>query len=301
LFISGVIGIAFHNSHLLIAVALIIVFYGYLLIYKRTHFKITVIRNLKILYPLLFCSLFLNNTISLIIGKGFSPASGSHVFLIGHLLDTGLLESYLNEKCIEKNYKICAYKDNMPNDFIWDFEHSPLYKTGGWMANKDEYNAIIKDIITTPKYFKKLVIKSIENGFSQLFTFNGGDTPTMIGDYPANNAIKQCFSDQNRAYNSSLQQRGQLNFTVLNNTQKYVVVLSFFAALLILFGLIEAGSEVRLLTLFILSALVINAFVCGCLSGVNARYESRVIWLLPLPALIALFQSQIINRYLHDN
>lgn len=36
--------------------------------------------------------------------------------------------------------------------------------------------------------------------------------------------------------------------------------------------------------LFVLAALVVNAFICGALSGPHPRYQSRVVWLLPLLA-----------------
>jgi hypothetical protein len=37
--------------------------------------------------------------------------------------------------------------------------------------------------------------------------------------------------------------------------------------------------------LFVLAALLLNAFVCGALSGPYARYQARIVWLVPLLAL----------------
>jgi putative flippase GtrA len=39
-------------------------------------------------------------------------------------------------------------------------------------------------------------------------------------------------------------------------------------------------------TLLVLSAIVLNAGICGMLAGVFARYQSRVVWLLPAVAML---------------
>ena len=41
----------------------------------------------------------------------------------------------------------------------------------------------------------------------------------------------------------------------------------------------------------LLPALVLNAIVTGVLSGLDARYQARVIWLLPLLALLIVLRS----------
>jgi hypothetical protein len=42
-------------------------------------------------------------------------------------------------------------------------------------------------------------------------------------------------------------------------------------------------------------ALVVNAAVCGVLSGVNDRYQARLIWLVPLLAVLALCRLGLFN------
>ncbi len=300
LFIISVIGIASHNSHLLLVLGLIVLYYLYSFISKSIELRKNALRHLLIFLPLLITSALLNNVISVTLGKGFSPPNGSHVFLMGHFLEIGLLDRYLDETCETKKYKICAYKENIPANFLWDFDNSPLYKTGGWEANKAEYNAIIIDMLTTPKYLKKLIIKSISNGFQQLFTFDTGDTPRLPDDQPANLAVKSIFKDEFRAYQASKQYGGRLDYTLLNNMQKYVSAISLFASLLFLLVPLPISNNIRNITVFIIGALILNAFICAGLSGVVARYQSRVIWLLPIPVLIAFFQSKFVSRHLNE-
>ena len=44
------------------------------------------------------------------------------------------------------------------------------------------------------------------------------------------------------------------------------------------------GDPVLACVLLVLAALILNAAICGALSGVHPRYQSRVVWLLPLLA-----------------
>ncbi len=300
LFLIGAIGIATHNSHIPIVLALIGLFYCYKIMFNRIGLKADFLRHIKLLVPMLVCALLLNNVTSFILGEGFFPPSGSHVFLMSRMAGNGILERYLDENCAQKNYKICAYKNDIPVDFIWNFDASPIYKTGGWEANKEEYNAILSDMISTPKYLKKIIFRSIENGLSQLFSFTTGDTPQLNDKSAAGQAITNCFRDQDRLYHSSLQYNGRLNFDLLNNIQNYVVCIGLLSCLCIVFIPMGIDKTIVHLTIFLLVALLLNAFVCGCLSGVFPRYQSRVIWLLPIPLFISLFKTNYFKQLLNE-
>ena len=79
----------------------------------------------------------------------------SPAFLIARLCETGILEKFLYQNCDPTDrYSLCAYRDKLPADamsFMWD-PNSPLYQTGGWNANLDEYRGIIGQVLSTPRY-----------------------------------------------------------------------------------------------------------------------------------------------------
>ena len=85
---------------------------------------------------------------------GFSKVS--HVFLIGKLVENGVLKSYLDAECANKNYEICKYKDSLaPENYSGNFlfhPNSAFQQTGAWSKPHDEYKHIISDILLTPKY-----------------------------------------------------------------------------------------------------------------------------------------------------
>ena len=53
---------------------------------------------------------------------------------MGKMLDSGVLKSFLDDKCKNNNYVLCACKDSLPKDnreLLWSY-YGPLYKHGGW-------------------------------------------------------------------------------------------------------------------------------------------------------------------------
>ncbi|HNY03273.1 MAG TPA: hypothetical protein PKG48_11825, partial [Bacteroidales bacterium] len=85
----------------------------------------------------------------------------------------------------------------------------------------------------------------------------------------------------------SRQQSKNLDWRILNVAQTGLMALLFLLSALV-FMLRGMDRRFRVYLAFILVALLVNAFVCGAFSGVLDRYQSRVIWLLPLPFMLYL-------------
>jgi hypothetical protein len=99
---------------------------------------------------------------------------------------------------------------------------------------------------------------------------------------------------QARLYHQSRQGRGTLHEAFFSAVQRVTVYVSALAIVL-LFALCRRlrASGLGALTAIVLFVLVANAAVTGTLSNVEDRYQSRVIWLLPLLAgLLALKWAQ---------
>ena len=216
------------------------------------------------------------------------------MFLMSRLIDHGILQQYLDNNCSEKDYRFCEYREQIPWDFIWD-QKSPLYKTGGWEANKEEYNKIITDIFLTPEYAKLFFIRSLESGWKQFFNFETGDTPRQAGNSAPYYVIKHRFEEQMKEYLGSRQNQGKLDYRLLNDHQNTVVAISLLVLLLLLVS--RTPTHLKVLIVFILFCLYVNALVCGSFSVVIPRYQSRVIWLLPLPVILSFFQEDVIGLW----
>ncbi len=303
LFLIGVFAIGVHNSHgvtcLLIVAAWVI--WQFINSKQSLVFK-QFFQRTGIVLSMIIAGMFLNNITSLALGQGFFPPSGSHVFMMGRLSEEGLLDSYLHEKCAEKNYRICGYKDSIPVNFIWDYKKSPLYKTGGWQANEQEYRTIITDILTTPKYFKKFAIRSFENWWVQLCSFNTGDTPFLGSNDRAYQALQAHYPDYLRQYESSFQFRNLLNYDFINQAQIIFVMLCVLFVIIYFINSPPVLMREFSACIFILfSGIIFNALVCPTLSTVSSRYESRVIWLIAIPVFIIVGKSKWAEKIFANN
>jgi hypothetical protein len=206
----------------------------------------------------------------------------------------GLLEEYLKENCGTNRYRMCAYKDSIPWDLMWDF-NGPLYKTGGWDANRGEYNQIIRDMLTTPKYGKRFAARAMEGTFRQFFTFDVDVPPQLTQGSPAYTAIYVHWNENNREYLSSRQSMKLFEVSSLNTFQRYFMALCLFLSVAVFFVPGFPG-KFRWLILWIVLSIFVNALVCSVFAGVVPRYQDRVVWLLPLPLMIFLSQTTYFGR-----
>lgn len=243
-------------------------------------------------------SLFISNFIG---GKGFVSSNVSHVFLMGKLTESGVLKTYLDKACPTRDYKICAYKDSLPYvawEFVWDQQHSPVFKTGGWGANKAEYTTIIHDIASRPKYWPYLAFKSAEATARQVILTNidEGEERSWVKferEHPLYQNIEQKFPHEISEFAVSKQNIKILNLVFYDEV--YIVVL-ILSSLLCMFFLRGALLDDAKTIYFLVGAfLLLNAFATATFGNVLSRLNSRAVWLLPMVNI--LFIYKIIEQY----
>lgn len=227
-----------------------------------------------------------------------SPSGG--IFFFAKLIDTGVIDIYLKDNCDKKNYMICQYKDSIPRSsqtFLWDFS-SPFYKLGAWTYYQAEPKQIVHDILSSPKYYGIIIKDFTLSTFKQLLEFKiGGDLlnfrvcATDVYDnafrYYPRNEIKRDFY-----YSKQLQD--EFKFDTLNNVIYLVVFLSVIMIAIVL-GRYKIDEKVYFLLVAGFSGVFYNAAVSACLSNVLNRYQARVVWIIPLIAII-LFLNYIFPK-----
>ena len=225
----------------------------------------------------------------------YKISGGSHVFVMNHLIEQSILDEYLKENCTEKNYKLCAYKDSIAYlgwDFMWA-EKSPLYRTGGWEANEAEYNAIIRDILSTPKYRNKVFFKGVEYSLKQFFTFHTTVSPPLLEGSAPYGQIQWRLPDTAKEYISSRQSTNRLNLSLVNATELPVFIISLIITVLLLFSpayLQQLLPSEKWLLALLLLYLISSAIMCANLSTVHARFQNRIVWLLPVAVALVLIR-----------
>jgi hypothetical protein len=234
-------------------------------------------------------------TINTLFGYGFRTNNSSHVFLMGKMVDNGMLVKYLNEDESAKRFKLYAYRDSLPitsSDFLWS-PNSVLYKTGGWEINKEEYNQILNNIILSKNYLPEYIGKSIIETIEQLTKNDFGEEyyVSYKKEDPPSYQIEWRFKGDYYSYTKAQQFGGyqKLDFAKGSSFQTILIALSL---LIIVTHLIHTRARGLISTICIITLLFIisNAIVTATLSSVVPRYNSRVTWYLLFIAVIIVYE-----------
>jgi hypothetical protein len=231
-------------------------------------------------------------------GNGFTGSTSTHVFVMGKLVESGILKIYLEKACPLHNYKICPYKDSLPPvafNFHWD-ANSPLQKTGGWAANKTEYNTIIADIFSRPKYYPLIAYKSIEGTARQLALYEiDGSYSLPWAKFDAGTApyeaVKQYFPHELNQLFASRMNDKTFNIPFLNNLFYIILILSSIMALFLFSFCGENKKEIVIILIIFCTCIFLNSYVTALLSSINSRFNSRVFWLIPLFNSIVIYKA----------
>lgn len=284
-----------HYTHAYIAVLTLLTLL-LLLVIKQIDRNYLSWKRCLLLLGITVLSLLLIPTVHYIYRGGFVTSKSKHVFFTGKLIQNGVLIDFLQKKCGTNNYVLCPYKDSLAlRDFLWDY-NSPLYKTGGWENSAKPYNKMISDLLTSPRHLMMFTYKSIEASAVQFFSF---ETDVFYENYPLGmgsppySAVSENFAHEISDYFGSRQTQGRLDYKELNSRQQVLIYLSFILLIFLLVKRKQINPVFVLLIIICIAFIFYNAVICGSLSIPNSRYQSRVIWLLPLVAGIVLFNCEL--------
>jgi hypothetical protein len=300
-----------HFSHLLIGSVLVILVVISRLIFRKILKEIS-FRRIFLISAFVFSGWFVLPLINYFVEKQFILSKGSHVFLMAHLDDTGILKKFLNEYCGDEQYKdckLCRYKDSLPPDlasFIWS--SGIVENTGGWVNSKEEYKKIISATIKKPKYLALNIYRSVTYGFVQLTrneigqglsAYNEGSAPYGQIHWRFNNELNNYLTSRQNLWNGVTLKMNSLNFVFLI----LLFISLFFALLLFTSKLIMQINFYTLAFLFFgLMAIVVNSFVTAGLNSPCERFQARVVWILPLSIiLIVLLNYDLIIKSVKSN
>ncbi len=219
-------------------------------------------------------------------GRVFISRSGPS-FLVGRLIQDGIVKRVLDDTCPISGYRLCAYKDHLSpdgTDFLWSY-NSPFDALGQFDGFYDEASDIIG---VSLKQYPWMNLKAAAADLSeQLVTFRTGDGVEPLSGVP-DPIFKRLMPDMLDDYLASRQQRGAFDFGWINAVQVPLGGLSilWLATILIRAILRQDWGDRLYLPAFLLCALLGNAFICGVLSGPQHRYQSRLMWAVSFVALL---------------
>lgn len=221
------------------------------------------------------------------------------VFLLARLQADGPAAATIRAHCPEAGWHLCAFAGRLPMDsdaFLWD-PQAPPNRTAdgrpiamGGMRLAPEAAAILD--LTLRERPLEVAEAMLHNTIAQLGMTEVGDT---LGNAhlaaSARRAIARLPAEELATFQAGAQMRGTLrdDAAPFLGAHRPVLLASLPLALLAL--LLAAWQRDRVrggMVAGILVAVLANAFAAGALSAPHDRYQARIVWLLPLAAVLGL-------------
>ncbi len=229
-----------------------------------------------------------------LIGEGRASISPfGATFYLARLLANGPARQTLASDCPARHWSLCRNQGSLPasaDGFLWRPD-SPLYRDGGPKALIGQTRQIIAH--TLAEHPRAVARDAIADTLRQLTMFKSGDglRPWHL---TAGATIRRDFPPRAvAAFDQSRQARGRLIlFAWLRWLNMVMEILGSAGCVVIVTAAWWrrrlSAPKLPWLAAMALLTLLGNAMLTGSLSGPHDRYQSRVMWLPALAALLAL-------------
>lgn len=266
--------IATHLSHVLLACALVLA-----LLPWRGRLRIVGIMPLALAVAALI-------SVNVVAFGRVSLSPFGNVFLLTRVIYDGPGMHVLQRECPTKGWRLCPFIGQFPtnaDDFLWRTD-GPVARAGGAKLVSTDADGIIAAALRSEPGTE--LFAAIDNTLSQLGSFASGDGlkpwPATVGP-----VIERDFPHREfAAYTSARQSRAGLVVPGPLQALHAATALAGVAGCCVL--LLTSRTDLRALAATVLLVLLVNALVTGALSGPHDRYQSRVMWLPPLVAMLGL-------------
>ena len=272
-----------HNSHLWIALGALGIVSMFLV--WRAKERRGVVRNSALVFALILFGIGLNVGINAWLGKGFSPGRGGSTFFVNRLHETGILRVTLARYCETETWTLCAARETLNAHegelgwFLWN-ENSPLAQTD-WETAAAEHGAIARRALEC--CLAEFLNISARSSWELFWLIEREhDLLPQPASSDAARAVRELYPREWAMFQASGQQHGAPPPGYVFAASPLVRELVWLGAALILFLVAWLRRDARWLAVWfaLFVFLGVNALVTGSLSGVFARYQARVFWLV---------------------
>jgi hypothetical protein len=213
-------------------------------------------------------------------GLGFRLSPSKNTFMLATLFSNGLAMDFLRANCPSRPFISCRYLSNPPRDsqnFLWG--HPLVHDLEG---HEDEMEAILYGAIAA--HPGRFAVSALQQTLLQLAALRTG--AAMQLDVGADwNLLGDIFTTLPRDLHPFMISR-QFNEHLYRLTEAvapiHTAIFWSSVAGCLLFAWTGRFTRVNKFLVAAIAFLVFNAAVCGAVSEVFDRYQSRVAWLMPL-------------------
>ena len=231
------------------------------------------------------------------IGKATGEKSISRPFLSGHLIAAGPGLAFLDDVCASRGetitYELCRYRDRLPIEwraFLFDtgadtgvFAIAPPVSQRAISAQDTSF--AIDVFLYDPLSVTWIIVR---DSIAQVGLFRFQQVP--LSEKAANYIERSFPSDivDDVKHSRVFQEHSELRF--LDSASYMSASVSIWVLLLSLgyvyFGGALVGKEWAIVAT-LLAFVLVNAAVCGGIASPYDRFQSRIVWLVPLAAFLA--------------
>ena len=252
---------------------------------------------------LLVASAALTRGVDFIRRDGGKTGGNGSMFVLSHLVETGLAQRLLQDRCGVEKFALCPVRDTLTRSvdlFVWRPLQSPRYFVlhDDPTLIREETSHILGGIV---RHYPLALAGSIASYTArQLVAFRVNDE---IWRHRHRTEVQRVIIDMYpRDLPAQERARQQENTLRLPWTPLLHLFVFLAAAAFSLITLRRALAE-RAITLadstglhvVVWVTLVVNAAICANLAAVFSRYQSRVSWLLPLAVIATLLERGMLR------
>jgi hypothetical protein len=292
--------LTFHTSHVLIAALMLV---GALL-YDTARHSWANWRGLAVIGVCLAVAVAAEAMFGWAVKRAVGAPPLRPPLLMARLIEDGPGYRYLKQSCPQSNFQVCNSVGRLPmiaDIFIWSFDPPGVFA----VSTPD-----IRRVLSAEQYrFAWAVLKYDPLGVVAAAAENSGLQFLSSGlaefdmSAPTDRGLANKLPAQYRArFRASAAYKG----TVPTQTWSGIGMVLFWSGLLSLVLILFTGRLRRRLhpgrtdpAVWVLVGVVINAVVCGTMSGPHDRYQARVAWLIPFVAIALLLELARLRRTNH--
>lgn len=215
-------------------------------------------------------------------------------FLMARLIADGPGAAYLKANCPQAGFTVCSFVDRLPvgdaDAFLWSTDPSRgVFMNVDAAMRQALSNEQLRFALATLAFDPVGEIKAAaKNVFTQLGLI-GRINFTYVGDTAFYRA--HVPSPYIEAMERTKTWSGDLPMTSLPAVA-FIVASMIFILASATFRRSQISSGLSLFTVAVILGVLFNATVCGAMSGPHDRYQARVIWLIPLAALLFAYRRR---------
>ncbi len=278
LIVLAAFAIAVHLSHVLLAITLLAV----LLPLQRSWASAA-----RCIAPVVLAVAALMSVNLAAFGRA-SLAPFGNVFLLARVIYDGPGMDVLRRDCPAAGWRLCPFVESMPShwdDFLWRAD-GPVALAGGAKLVSRDASAIVAAALVTEPGTQLLAFAG--NSVQQFVRFSTGD-----GLQPWPRTVAPCIARhfpgfENVAFATSRQSTDHLGVPRILQMLHLTAAVAGIGGCCAIPFMAPRRHLATGLAIAVLAALLANAAVTGGLSGPHDRYQSRIMWLPPVVAILGI-------------